>query len=167
MKIIDAFKRLSFTIGKQNKPNSNDVEALNSIIEFYNNSNKQVTQDNLLFAKLYLFVLKEFTNHYNDVNFANKIINKEILCKDLNLHTLKDTLTTIDLNNFYKKYDFDTAIFGLGLSWNEIKEAHLSNKEKAKAINEKELLEVYNYWTFDKVKENFEANINLAIQTYK
>jgi len=76
MKLKEAFSRLGFTISKQNKPNQSDADALNSILEYYKKSEEKTIQENLLFAKLYAFLLKEFTMHYNNVDEANKQINK-------------------------------------------------------------------------------------------
>jgi hypothetical protein len=167
MKLIEAIKRLGYTIGNQHKPNATDAEALNSVIEFVNESNKHVTQDNLLFAKMYAYVLKEFTNHYNDVNFASQMINKEILLKDLDLTALKETLQTLEIETFYKSKGFKDSVFGIGLDFETIKYNHSQNKELAKTISEIELKETFDFWSDEKVKQNFEMNINLAIQKYK
>lgn len=142
MKIQEAIKRLSFTISKQNKPNANDAEALNSIIEFMNLSSKSVVKENELTAKLFCFVLKDFMFHYKNVNFASKIINKEILSKPLEYHLecLKINLQTNEYNQLFDK------------------EVLPSNAE---------FLESSETWTIDHVKQNFEFNFNLALNNYK
>jgi len=143
MILKDAIKRLSYTISKQNKPNSTDADALNSIIEFMNLSNKQVIKDNELLAKMYCFVLKDFLFYYKNVNFASKQINKDILSKPLQYHLecLKINLDTNELTNFLEE-----------------------NKDKINIDAFKESAET---WDIDNVIANFEFNFNLALNTYK
>ena len=90
MTTTESIKRLSFTISKQHKPNATDAEALNKIIELVNYTTKKTTQENKLFAKLYIFLLQEFAVNFKSIDLANVEINKllslnslEILCKDL------------------------------------------------------------------------------------
>ena len=142
MKIKEAINRLGYTISKQNKPNSTDAEALNSIIEFMNLSNKQVVKENELLAKMYCFVLKDFLFYYKNVNFASKQINKDILSKPLQYHLecLKINLDTNELTNF-------------------LEENNSINIDAFKESNET--------WKMDNVIANFEFNFNLALNTYK
>ena len=76
MKLTDAFKRLRFTISNQNKPNQTDAEAFNEISKYFELHHKDIIQDNLLFAKLYAFVLAELLQHYTEIEFAQKQLNK-------------------------------------------------------------------------------------------
>jgi hypothetical protein len=142
MKLKEAINRLGYTISKQNKPNSTDAEALNSIIEFVNLSNKQVVKDNELLAKMYCFVLKDFLFYYKNVNFAAKQINKDILSKPLDYHLecLKINLDTNELTNFL---------------------------ESNNSINIDAFKESSETWEIDNVIANFEFNFNLALNTYK
>jgi hypothetical protein len=142
MKLKEAINRLGYTISKQNKPNSTDADALNSIIEFVNLSNKQVIKDNELLAKMYCFVLKDFLFYYKNVNFASKQINKDILSKPLQYHLecLKINLDTNELTNFL---------------------------ESNNSINIDAFKESNETWDINNVIANFEFNFNLALNTYK
>ncbi len=55
---MKALKRLAYTIQNQNKPNENDVEALNEVIRYYNAERDRLIVNNRLFAKLFLNVLR-------------------------------------------------------------------------------------------------------------
>ena len=168
MKVKDALQRLGFTISKQNKPNATDAEAFNAIVDFVNNSNKTEVQENLLLAKMYAFVLKEFTRNYNNVDFASKQINKDILDKPLEYHLriLQMELQFCELNNYLK---------GLNLSptWGENQNidgiiANIeSNKEKFKQVKINEIKEVWDTWDLDNVIANFEFSFNLALNNFK
>lgn len=169
MTLKESIKRLSYTISKQNKPNSTDADALNKIMDFVNKTSIESVQENLLFAKMFAFVLKEFLVHYKNIDIASKKINSDILSLPINYHleVLKDNLQTIDLDLFFKEKGCKDAIFGLGIPFKEIKENHFHNKEILKDVNINEFLEVYDAWDEDTVKSNFELNINVAINQYK
>ena len=61
----DAFNRLGFTLSKGNKPNNTDLEAFNFLVEIFNKTIEKTTQENRLFAKLYILTLKDYTAKYN------------------------------------------------------------------------------------------------------
>ena len=168
MKLQEAIKRLSFTISKQNKPNTTDADALNSIIEFINNSNKQVVQDNLLLAKMYAFVLKEFINHYQDVNYASKQINSDILKKplDYQLELLTMQLQSNEINQFFKILDLKPT-WVAGQTLDEIVINEEINKESLSKVDVIKFKEVAETWNSQNVISNFEFNFNLALNTFK
>lgn len=168
MKLQEAIKRLSFTISKQNKPNTTDADALNSIIEFINNSNKQVVQDNLLLAKMYVFVLKEFINHYQDVNYASKQINSDILNKPLEyqLELLTMQLQSNEINQFFKSLDLKPT-WVAGQTLDEIVINEEINKESLSKVDAIKFKEVAETWNSQNVISNFEFNFNLALNTFK
>ncbi len=168
MKLQEAIKRLSFTISKQNKPNTTDADALNSIIEFINNSNKQVVQDNLLLAKMYAFVLKEFINHYQDVNYASKQINSDILNKplDYQLELLTMQLQSNEINQFFKILDLKPT-WVAGQTLDEIVINEEINKESLSKVDAIKFKEVAETWNSQNVISNFEFNFNLALNTFK
>ena len=87
-KIFNAFKRNKERIYKE------DIEALKNLDEFINESSKQLTKDNLLYAKLLCVFLRQNIHHYKDVKFAIKELK-------FHLHIPLDKqieLLTIDLN---------------------------------------------------------------------
>jgi hypothetical protein len=168
MRIQEAIKRLSFTISKQNKPNNTDADALNSIIDFINISNKQVIQENLLLAKMYAFVLKEFINHYEEVNFASRQINADILNKPLNYHLeyLTMGLQSTEINKFFKSLDLKPTWVN-GQTIDEINTNIEINKESLNKIDGLQFKQVSETWNEQNVISNFEFNFNLALNTYK
>lgn len=168
MNLKESIKRLSFTISKQNKPNSTDAYALNNVIEFVNNSSKEEINKNELFAKMYCFVLKEFLIHYKDVNSASKMINKDILSLPLNFHLqmLLSQLKTNELTLYFDSLNLEPT-WDNGLNIDQIRENVLKNKETFKKVNINEFLEVCDTWDMDNVISNFELNFNLSLNTYK
>jgi len=160
----EAFNRLAFTIKNQNRPNQSDVEALNVIIENFNKIEQKTVTEHLLFAKLYAVLHCEFTNHYGNVEFANKMLNKELIIPlSVHIEKLKLILKNTKTAQFFQD--------------NEIKDSFLENKssEELKEIakrypkicNAKEFFEYFTYWDDKRISEMLFSNINLSIQNFK
>lgn len=160
----DAFNRLAFTIKKQNRPNQEDVEALNVISKNFKLIEQNTVTENLQFAKLYTFLLCEFTNYYGNVDFANKQLNKELTIPlSVHIEKLKLILKNTKTAQFFQD--------------NEIKDSFLENKsaEELKEIakrypkicNAKEFFEYFTYWDDKDIKEILYSTINLSIQNFK
>jgi hypothetical protein len=168
MKLKEAIKRLMFTISKQNKPNQSDAEALNSIINFVNLSNKEVIKDNELLAKMYCFVLKEFLVYYKDVTFASSKINKDILSMpiDYHLQLLLEQLRTNEITMYFDSLNLNPT-WENGQNIDEIRKNIIENKKIFKETDINIFKEVIDTWDLDNVNANFEFNFNLALNTYK
>jgi hypothetical protein len=166
--LSQAIKRLSFTISNQNKPNNEDVLALNSIIDFVNLSSEKTIQENKLFAKMFCFVLKEFLIHYKDIDFASKQINKDILSMPLNYHLtiLLEQLKTNELSMYFNSLNLKPT-WKVGQTLKEIEQNINDNKEIFKTTNPNEFLEVLDTWDMESVISNFNLNFNIALNTYK
>jgi cupin superfamily acireductone dioxygenase involved in methionine salvage len=105
-KIFNAFKRNKERIYKE------DIEALKSLDEFINESSKNLTKDNLIYAKLLCVFLRQNVHHYKDIKFAIKELKFqlnipldrqiELLTYDLNLITLQNET---DAKEVFKKMD--------------------------------------------------------------
>jgi hypothetical protein len=79
MNIQKAAKRLTwrFNDNRTFKPNQNDAEALNQIIDYINKKEKQQLIDNQLFGKLYIYLLDSFISHYKTTE-EDSIPQKEL-----------------------------------------------------------------------------------------
>lgn len=157
MKLKEAISRLRFTISKQTKPNQTDTEAFNSVLSHLQKTETETVQDNLLFAKLYAYVLGNLAAHYTDVDAANKRLN-EILSQPMHAHIqmlemqLKAMATRqIFLDPFLKEQSPD-----------QVK----ATMEKYKQF-EKEFATAWDYWDEDNVTANLNRNINLSLQNFK
>ncbi len=157
MKLKEAFSRLGFTISKQNKPNQSDADALNSLLEHFKKSEEKTIQENLLFAKLYTFLLKELVINYNDVDFANKQINK-ILSEPMDFH--------IEILLVHLKSSEVTKVFSDPILENKSGE-ELKEVFRRHPKFEKEFLTCFDWWDKDNVISHLNTNINLSIQNFK
>jgi len=102
MKLKEAIQRLSFTVSKQNKPNSTDAEALNKLLEYVNGSIKKEVNENELFAKLYVYLLLNETIFFKgDVDMAQKSISKVLEKSLYSLYEIhRDSYNAISFNNY-------------------------------------------------------------------
>lgn len=171
MKLREAINRLSwrFSQTKTFTPNQNDVDSFNKILEHINQTQKETIHDNLILAKFYAFCLTNFLLRYEDIDFSNECLNRDILAKplDFHLHKLLSYLKTYELERFFKSKGIKDDAIGLGLNAEEIKQNYFENKETFKNINPDEIIEAYERYNYENVVKFFETNVNLSIQTFK
>lgn len=165
MQLKEAFQRLRFTISKQNKPNQTDADAFNEISKYFELHQKDIIQDNLLFAKLYCFTLSEFLSYYTDIDFANKELNK-VLSEPICIEKLQLRLKTMELKNYFNRKGILDPFLKTKTA-SELEEIHKRYVDKLPELNALELLKCGNNWDYEAVKYNLESNINLSIQHFK
>jgi hypothetical protein len=127
MKLKEAIQRLSFTVSKQNKPNTTDAEALNKILEYLNNSIKREVNENEMFAKLYVYLLfNEVIFYKGDVDMSQAKINDVLKKPLIDLYeNFRISFNAIALNNF--------------LHENGLSEKHPLQYNKEEELHNKEL----------------------------
>lgn len=157
MKLKEAFSRLGFTISKQNKPNQSDADAFNSLVDHFKASEQKTIQENLLFAKLYTYMLEQFTIHYNNVDEANKQINK-ILSESMDIR--------VEMLLMQLKMSEVTQVFADPILKNK-NESELKEIFKRHKKFEKEFLTCFDWWDKENVTSHLNTNINLSITKYK
>jgi hypothetical protein len=165
MKLKEAFERLRFTLTKQNKPNQTDIDAFNEIGKYFALHQKDIIQDNLLFAKLYAFTLSELLTYYSDVDFANKELNK-VLNEPVCIEKLSLSLRTMEFKNYFaQKKILDPFLKTKTVK--ELEEIHERYLDKLPQLDPIEFAKVGNNWSEVEVIYNLESNINLSIQNFK
>lgn len=157
MKLKEAFSRLGFTISKQNKPNQLDADAFNSLVDQFKKIEEKTVQENLLFAKLYAYVLGKMAGHYSDVDGAQKHLNKLL------------------------EQPFETTVKILEMELRAMEVRQVFNDEFLNDQSPKKLRETiikypklktefnacWDYWDNENVKSHLKSNINLSIQNFK
>jgi len=165
MKLAEAFNRLRFTLSKGNKPNQTDIEAFNEIGKYFSLHQKDIIQDNLLFAKLYCFTLSELLSYYTDIDFANKELNR-VLSEPICIEKLQLRLKNMELQNYFKRKNILDP-FLKTKTVQELEEIHARYIDKLPELNVIEFVKCGNNWDLEAVKYNLESNINLSIQHFK
>lgn len=141
-KIFNAFKRNKERIYKE------DIEALKNLDEFINESSKQFTKDNLIYAKILIINLRQNLHFYRSMNTTIKSLQKELkIPLDYQLEMLTKELNNLSLLNYCteKGVNFDEVFF-----------------DKSKATNEeKEFIEkIKKNWTKEQVEKSFYNSAN-------
>lgn len=165
MKLQEAFNRLRYTISNQHKPNQMDADAFNEISKYFELHQKDIIQDNLLFAKLYCFTLSELLAYYTDIDFANKEINK-VLSEPICIEKLQLRLKNMELQNYFKRKNILDP-FLKTKTVQELEEIHSRYIDKLPELNAIEFAKCGINWNIEAVKYNLETNINLSIQHFK
>lgn len=182
--IAKAINRLSYTTANGNKCNSTDVEALNFIIDFVNNTNEKAFNENQLYCKLYAELLIENFRYYNFIEIANKQLNKKLdepletkiqkLAFEMQVDYLTGYFERKGLKNEWQGFLFEKDFFELKSLKNHfennkenILNINSENKEIYAKIDFNEFLEVYNFWTYEKVFDLFKTNATLSFNNFK
>lgn len=160
MKIQDAISRLSYTISKSHRPNETDKIALNKVIHDLNANASQNVQEHYLFAKLYAIVLTDFIKHYQDVDFANVQINKELSNPiGYHLEMLRLQLNQMEMVNFWKSNGIVDPLL------NETN--HKNYKHIFPQIDTAKMKETLDTWDIDTVTAHFTNAVNQSILCFK
>lgn len=157
MKLSEAFSRYKFQVTSGNKPNEKDVEAFNVIAQYLKEVQEKTIQENLLFAKLYTYMLGKFTPHYNDVDAANKHLNR-ILKEPLSalIGTLEMELRAMEIRQVIP----DPIL-------SELSPAKTKEKLEQYPKLATQFLEAWDFWDYDTTRAHLELNINLSLHAYK
>lgn len=110
---MKAINRLAYTISKGNKPNANDVEALNELIEYVNKEKERELNNNILFAKLYVNVFKNDLIR-NNGDYKATVDSLKSTCRiglEEQLNGLVREANAIHLQNSVKDYEDDISKF--------------------------------------------------------
>lgn len=157
MKLADAVSRYRFQVTSGNKPNEKDIEAFNTIAQYLQEVQQETIQHNVPFAKLYAYVLGKFTPHYNNIDQANKHLNRILIEPLPNLiETLRSELQAMEVRQIIP----DPILDG-------------KNPEDTKKTLERypkfkeEFMTAWDYWDTRNVTAHLELNINLSLQKFK
>lgn len=158
MNVDKSIQRLSWRFGNgQFTPNQNDVDSLNGLIEWINDQRKITLNENLLFAKLFIYVY-----HQNLKHFRATVFDKEpqkdlarILSASIEIHY---KTFTERLNDLHREEIFTKN--GINLDHNI-----LSDDDKLKIKNMKDDLQ--NVWEVDEVSDELNLMINNALNKFQ
>lgn len=156
MKVMEALKRIRFTISKKNIPNETDAEAFDVLAVYLKEVQEKTIKDNLLFAKLYMYLLGKLVCHYGDANAANKHISSILSQKTDNLiYILETELRAMEIRNVLP----DPA---LDIPAKDIK----AKLDQYPDITD-QFLAAYDFWDNENVRSHINTQVNLSIQKFK
>lgn len=143
--IEKAIQRIAwrFTTDKSFKPNENDIDSVNCLIDWINRQTSETIKNNQLFAKLYIYHLNQSIRYFQTTVF------EDIPQKDLS------KLLDLPLKNFY-------IAFHKELHSNLISKV-VEDNEGRKVIDVKELEEKYD---LQFVSDKLEQKVNEALNRF-
>lgn len=102
MTLKDSIDRLYWRLKNGSwKPNQTDVDAVNELVTYVNNSKKQDIKENILFTKMYVMMLTIYTDKYKDPNFAQVQLHKQLKRKTLqHYENFHNVINTIEFEKF-------------------------------------------------------------------
>lgn len=159
MTIAQSINRLSYTIKNQNKPNTSDVNALNEVISFINQTTKQEVRENELFAKLYVSNLIMQLRLTSNLDLAQKNVNKILKMKLITLyeHARMD-VNVVEIKDYFNNK---------GMLHPYSNENIKNNSKLAAEINPIEFNNVCLTWDYSETETNLNAMITFALNHYK
>ena len=159
MNIAQSINRLSYTIQYQNKPNTSDVNALNEVISFINQTTKQEVHENELFAKLYVSNFIMQLRLTSNLDLAQKNVNKILKMNLITLyeHARKD-VNVVEIKDYFNNKGFKEPY-----SNDNIK----NNSKLAAEINPIEFNDVCQTWDYAETETNLNAIITFALNEFK
>ena len=109
MNIEKSLQRIGWRFG-QNKaftPNAGDIQAYNELVEYHEMKKAEQVTNHKLFCKLYIFLFREFTRHYQ-ATVMDEIPQKElhkILDREMGslIHEVMEDLNMFELQNTIKE----------------------------------------------------------------
>jgi len=159
MNIAQSINRLSYTIKNQNKPNTSDVNALNEVIKFINQTTKEEINKNELFAKLYVMNFITQLRLTSNLNLAQKNVNKILKMSLVSLYEH----ARMDVNVVEIKEYFNHKGMKHPYSNENIK----LNSKLASEINPIEFNDICQTWDFLETEQNLNAMITFALNEFK
>jgi len=137
------------------------IEAVNTLVDWINNQKKSYLENHKLFAKIYILYFGNLLNHYKDIEFAQKDLHKSLSDSVPNhaewFRIIFNTLESEKYNKSIGLSDKHPA-----LQTPEEKEADL----KIVQANQSEFLRHLNLWDSEKINESLSNQISEAINKF-
>ncbi len=157
-----------FSSGKSFTPNQNDINAINSVVDFYNQSQEKQFENNGLFAKLYIYLSMKIMQNDGSTVFENNHRRKigNLLKKPLS-QIIEDLTQSLN----------DSEQYGiLKEAGHDFKHPVLRQKGEAKSVMDKlnkTLLETKNMdrltgkvWQTEDVEQAIISEVNFMINEF-
>ena len=135
------------------KPCKFDFDCLAFLAEWCNREKEKNKQENILFAKLYVYVFIQEIQHYKDIEFAKKSM-RDLLRLDLYSHYIKFTERLNDV-------EFNKYLISIGI---DPEKRYFDDSDKLKEATA--FFDNVNKWTIEQVSKSLDAQITETINRY-
>jgi len=139
------------------KPCKFDIDSLTFLAEWCNREKETNKQENILFAKLFVYVFIQEIQHYKDIEFAQRSMAKIL---DLDLFSHYETFTQ-KLNDV----EFNKYLISIGI--NPDSKHYITDESEAEKLNDAEaFFKNVNKWDISQVEKSLNAQITETINRY-
>lgn len=161
--IEKALQRIHWRASAQQnyKPNPNDIDAVNFMVEWVNREKTKSLHTHQLFAKIYVIYFTELLNHFKDVDEAQREIHQK-LSEPIEVHTsyFRRVFNLIHTDKIIKKLGLKIDVW-----YNKTKEERERESDVLQE-NQSYFLEQLNKWTQEEINQSLENQITEAINRY-
>lgn len=139
-------------------PNQTDVDAVNELVTYVNNSKKQDIKENILFTKMYVWAFTILTDKYKDPNFAQKELHRILNTKTLLLYeNYRSVLNMVEFERFCEVLDI------------ELDRTKETSPDELKILSENQepyLKHAKGLWEFEEVRVKLNDQVSEAFNKY-
>lgn len=137
------------------------IEAVNTLVDWINNQKKSYLENHKLFAKVYILYFGQLLMHYRDITFAQKELHKSLS------HSVPHHAEWFRIHLNTLENDLFSKSIGLSQKHPMLKTEEETEKDKVLIKeNEKEFIRHINKWSSDKVIESLNNQISEAINKF-
>jgi hypothetical protein len=159
-----AIDRLYFRIKNgMPKANQTDLDAVNSIVEYLNESQKQTIKENIPFTKMYVHLFGMMLDKYGDVYLAQNELNRILVTPTLEIYEkFSDKLNHHELLHFLEFHDIELKHPAI--------ETETEREANLKIISENKeqfLKHAFGLRDFDNVRQQLNTQVALAFNKYQ
>lgn len=137
------------------------VKAINTIVDWINDNKKSHLDNHKLFCKLYTIYFGHLITHFQEVQFAQKEIHKELSeSTRYHAHWLREKINTLELTEHSKR---------IGLSQknsNFMTDAELLQRDEIIQNHQQSIIENTNKWSQEQINTSINNQISEAINKY-
>lgn len=161
MTIDIALHELYNKVADDPESTNEQIEAVNTLVDWINIQKKSYLENHKLFAKIYILYFGNLLNHYKDIEFAQKDLHKS-LSDSVQNHAewFRIIFNTLESEKYNKSIGLSAK--HPALQTREEKEADL----KIVQANQSEFLLHLNLWDSEKINESLSNQISEAINKF-
>lgn len=160
--IESALHHLYEKVKNDPKSTANEIESINTVVEWINNAKKESIQKNSILCKLYAIHFTNLLDHFKDIEFAQKTIHKEISQhKQFHYEFFRLKLNNLERHKFLNSLGFSPK------SWQLMTDEELEEEAELIKNNQEQFLKHSNKWSYEKIHESLENQISEAINLFQ
>ena len=146
----------------ENKHIKTDLDAIDSVVDYLNESQKQTITENLPFTKMYVYLFAVLLERYEDLYLAQNELNRILDTKTIDIYKqFSDKLNHNELKQFLDIHDIELKHPAI-----ETPEEKENVINQLKENNEDFYKYAFGFRNFDEVRNNLNNQVALAFNRF-